>query len=403
MNAPARRLVVVTSRYPFGNQEAYLNAELAELTRYFERIVVVPVRPPRGEARHNVPAGVEVLSWPLFSGDLLARGVRAFAARPAATTRTIAQLLGSRDPGRTKNAAVALKALALAQWVTENSFDHIHSYWISTPATVAMLAAAASGVPWSATAHRWDIYERNAFDLKERSVSFVRCISTRGTTDLARRMPSLNGRLLEVRLGTVVTAPAPALPRGGELRLVCPAALVEVKGHEELFAALAHLNAWGAPVRCTLCGTGPLQKRLEESVARLRLERVVEFAGFVPQEQLHAWYRAGRFSALVLASKAESEQMMEGLPSAIIEAMAFGLPVVATDSGSISELVDQRSGRLVRQGDPVALAAALLEVYLDPHEAQARADRAFRRVASEYDVAAQMRKLAPAFVRKGEA
>lgn len=401
MSASARRLIVVTSRYPFGSQEAYLNLELAELGGYFDRVAVMPVRPPAGAPRHSVPQGIDVLSWPLLSAELLDRAARAVVARPRATLRALAALLGSRDPGHIKNVAVIVKALALAQWAMENGFDHIHAYWMSTPATVAMIAATVSDLAWSSTAHRWDIYERNAFDVKERSAAFVRTISTRGTSDLAARMPKLNGRILELRLGTVL--PAASLPRpraSNEFRIVCPAALVAVKGHADLFAALAILRDWSVPVRCTLCGTGPLQSRLEETAGRLHLGEAVEFAGFVPQQSLHDSYREGRFAAVVLASRAAGERAMEGIPSALIEAMAFGLPVVATDSGSIGELLDDRHGRLVKAGDPNALARALLEVYLDPGAANERARRAYQRVASQHDVAVQMRRLSTAFVRK---
>ena len=91
---------------------------------------------------------------------------------------------------------------------------------------------------------------------------------------------------------------------------------------------------------------------------------------------------------------------MEGIPSALIEAMAFGVPVVATDSGSVRELLDGRVGRLVRAGDPNALACALLDVYLDPGAAEARARRAHKRVATHYDASTQMQKLAAVLTRK---
>ncbi|MFY9883243.1 MAG: hypothetical protein WAK15_00575, partial [Candidatus Cybelea sp.] len=149
MSAKARRLVVVTARYPFGSQEAYLNTELAELRRYFDRIVVVPVRPPASAARHRVPEGVEILSWPLLSAGLLCRAARAFVRNPKATLRMFGLLVASRDPGRAKNLVVTAKALALADWAMENSVDHIHAYWVSTPASVAMIAARVSGVEWS--------------------------------------------------------------------------------------------------------------------------------------------------------------------------------------------------------------------------------------------------------------
>ena len=401
MSPSGRRLIVVTSRYPFGTQETYLNTELAELTRHFERIAVVPVRPPAAPRRHNVPDGIEVLSWPLLNAELLGRGARALAARPLAAMRALGGTFRSRDPGRTKNLSVTVKALALAQWAMENDFDHIHSYWMSTPATVAMIAATVSGVAWSSTAHRWDIYERNAFDVKERTASFIRTISARGTADLRKRMPTLNGRILQLRLGTVVPDAAAASPvANAEFRIVCPAALVPVKGHEDLFAALALLRSLGVPVRCTLCGDGPLREQLEASVARLGLQDAVEFAGFVPHDTLHEWYRAGRFAAMVLASRDEGELAMEGIPSALVEAMAFGLPVVATDSGSIGELIDAQCGLLVKSGDTAEMASALLNVLQDPVAAQTRARRAYDLVASEHDVRTQMEKLATALVRK---
>jgi colanic acid/amylovoran biosynthesis glycosyltransferase len=397
----ARRLIVVTSRYPFGTQEAYLNTELAELKKYFERIAIVSVRPPASPRRHAVPHGVEVLSWPLFNWELLRRAAVAFATRPRAVLRALGQTFVSHDPGRVKNISVTLKALALAQWAMENDFDHIHSYWISTPATVAMIAATVSGVAWSSTAHRWDIYERNAFDVKERSASFVRTISSRGTIDLADRMPALHGRILQLRLGTVVpAAPVSSSSLNAEFRIVCPAALVPVKGHTDLFAAIAQMRRSGIPVRCILCGTGPLRTLLEDAVARLGLQDVVEFAGFVPQETLHDWYRAGRFAALVLASRDSGELAMEGIPSALVEAMAFGLPVVATDSGSVRELLDPQCGLLVKAEDPTELARALTDVYRDPEGAKTRARQAYQRVASEHDVCTQMRKFATALVRK---
>lgn len=87
---------------------------------------------------------------------------------------------------------------------------------------------------------------------------------------------------------------------------------------------------------------------------------------------------------------------MEGVPSTLIEAMAFGVPAVASDSGSIRELLDNRCGRIVRAGDAEQLAHALLGIYLDPESAQLRALRAYDRVAAQHDVRVQMRELAAA-------
>ena len=391
----AKRLLVVTSRFPFGSQEAYLTAELRELVRHVGEIAIVPIRPPAGPRKHAVPDGVEVLAWPLVGADLLRRARAAAVAKPREVFGAIAAVLGSKDPGRLKNAALVVKGLALAQWAMERGVDHIHSYWISAPATVAFIASRASGIPWSSTAHRWDIYERNAFDVKQSSASFVRTISNRGKIDLGERMPALADRIVHLGLGTAVP-PAPERPRADVpgFRIVCPAALVKVKGHADLLAAVAQLRAWSVPVHCTFAGVGPLRAELQSQTTALGLDGLVEFAGFVAQDELHERYRTGRYAAVVLASRADGENAMEGVPSALIEAMAFGVPVVASDSGSICELIDDRSGRLVKPGDARALARALLDVHLNPDKAEARAERAYQTIAERHDVRVQMREFA---------
>jgi colanic acid/amylovoran biosynthesis glycosyltransferase len=295
-----------------------------------------------------------------------------------------------------KNAAVLLKALALADWAERNGVDHLHAYWLSTPATVAMIAAVVSGARWSSTAHRWDIYERNAFDLKAKSVAFVRTISQRGADDLLQRAPALRGRIVAMRLGTVLPPPPVPRPPARDFPIVCPAALVPVKGQRDLLQAASLLLQRGVPLRASLAGTGPLLEGLRDEAARLGCGDAVAFEGFVPQATLHRWYRDGRFRACVLASRADGVSAMEGIPAALIEAMAFGVPVVATDSGSIGELVCPQTGLLVAAGDPEALAGALEDVYRDPAAAFQRARRAYERVAARHDVRVQMRRLADA-------
>ncbi len=403
MNARGRHLLVIASRYPFGYQESYLNTELDELRHYFDRVTIVPVRSPGGVRRHTVPEGVDVLEWPVLDIEIVARAVAAVCVAPLNCASSIVELIASRDPGKTKNLAILPKGLALGQWAREHAVTHLHAYWISTPATVAFIAASIAELPWSATAHRWDIYEKNAFDVKARGAKFVRTISDRGTRDLLARMPSLASRIVEIRLGANV----PSMQRASStssrppLRIVCPAALVPVKGHDDLLQAISLLKGRGVAVHCVFAGSGPLRPMLESRARELGLENSVQFAGHVPQHTLHRWYHDGSVDAVVLTSRADGEMMMEGLPSALIESMAHGVPTVASDSGSISELLDGSCGYLVAPGSPEAIAAALQQVYLDPHDARNRADRGYLRVKALHDVHTQMRKLASAFLSQG--
>ncbi len=378
MIARGGHLLGVTSRYPFGHQESYLDTELGELQQYFDRVTVVPVRSPDGIRRHQVPQRVKVLEWPLFDVEVGVRASAALVTRPIQCGNAIAALLGSRDPGKTKNAAVIAKGLALGQWAREHAVSHVHAYWISTPASVAFIAASIAEVQWSATAHRSDIYEKNAFDVKARGATFVRTISDRGTRDLRARMPSLASRIIEIRLGAAVPASrkmrisSPRLP----LRIVCPAALVPVKAHDDLLQALALLRARGVVTRCI-------------------------FAGDVPRHTLQQWYQSGSVDVVVFAGRADGEVMLEGLPLALLDSMAHGIPTVAADSGSVRELLDDACGYVVPSGSPEAIAAALQDVQRNPHDARVRAARAYDRVKALHDVHTQMRKLASAFLSHG--
>jgi glycosyltransferase involved in cell wall biosynthesis len=171
-------------------------------------------------------------------------------------------------------------------------------------------------------------------------------------------MPRLDGRIAHLRLG--IQIPPYAVNRRSQattFRIVCPAALVPVKGHSVLLAALSQLKDSGIPVKCTLFGTGPLRAELENAVASRGLQEQVEFGGFIPQGRLHDLYRSGGFDAIVLASRDAGEKMMEGVPSALLEAMAFAIPIVATNSGSVREAIDGRCGLLVPPDDASALAA----------------------------------------------
>lgn len=112
-----------------------------------------------------------------------------------------------------------------------------------------------------------------------------------------------------------------------------------------------------AQLRLTLVGDGPLRSSLEESAARLAPGRV-EFLGWQPRHKLPSIYAGA--DLLVLPS------LMEGMPNVVLEAMAAGLAIVASNVGGSRELVrDGENGLLVEPGSPEALAAALSDAIGD--------------------------------------
>jgi glycosyltransferase involved in cell wall biosynthesis len=176
--------------------------------------------------------------------------------------------------------------------------------------------------------------------------------------------------------------PGPASPAGRDIPVVLSVAnLKTVKRHELLVAASAELLARGVPHRLRLVGDGPERDRLVRLAADLGVAGAVEFAGHVADPSPE--YAAADVFALASS--------WEGTPMAVLEALAAGLPVVATAAGDIPEFVaDGVSGRIVPDPTPVAMATAIEEALT--HRADwGRAARAtaaqlsIDRMAGEYE------------------
>jgi glycosyltransferase involved in cell wall biosynthesis len=119
--------------------------------------------------------------------------------------------------------------------------------------------------------------------------------------------------------------------------------------------------------RVSLAGDGPLRDRLEAEVARRELTDQVQFLGFLPHQQLLHRLEAGEWDLVVLPS-IERGAEHEGIPAVLLEALARGVPVVATTSGSITELLGEIPGSLVPHGNSAALRRALNALASDPNQ-----------------------------------
>lgn len=389
-------LGIISVMFPYGTKEPYLEAELRGLLQRGCRVTVLPVAPRTGKACFRL-FGAGKVALPLFSPRVLADALREIRRHPLAVGAVVRDLAASRSRARVKlkNLLALPKALALCRYVRERRIEHVHAYWLSVPATVAYVVARLTGITWSATAHRWDIYEGNALDLKLPSARFVRAISRRGRDALCERAVSNGaGTIVHVPLGVATPAPGMRAARGSALRLLCPAALVPIKGHATLLEALAIARRDGVDVRCTLAGGGPLRRYLERHARRLGLENALAFEGHVEHARLLERLRSGAFDGVVLASRQGGEGFMEGLPAALIEAMFLQVPCIATDSGSIGELLDERTGWLVPSGDARALAAAIGALAADPAQGARRAAAARSRVLAAHDLSHTSRLLA---------
>jgi len=389
------KLAYITALFPFAPQEQFFEPEVRTLARHVD-VVLIATRPPT-RRHHYAGLAAQAVHLDLCSLPTLALATREFARAPGRVFGAFAAVLFGRSSlqARAVNLAVFPKALAVAHEVRRLGVDHVHAAWLTTPATIAYVVWRLTRIPFSVTAHQHDIFAGNLTAEKVRRACFTRVISARNCRHLRERLePLLAARCAVGHLGVELLPGTPEAPEapGRVPRILCAARLCIWKGHRYLLAALALLRDRGLDFACDLAGDGELRPQVEADVVRLGLGERVRMLGNVPHAALTASLARGDYDLFALASTERAGEH-EGIPVAAMEAMAAGLPVVATRTGSFDELVDGESGALVAQRDPLALADAL-EKFLRDRALRRRAGEHGRaRVVAEFATEATTRRL----------
>ena len=174
------------------------------------------------------------------------------------------------------------------------------------------------------------------------------------------------------------------LPADGSWRFVQACRLIPKKGLKTALRAFAQFRAGQPKAKFTVAGDGPERESLEDFATELGVRDAVEFAGFLGQKDLAALF--ARSHVFVHPSEMTSDQNQEGVPNSMLEAMATGLPVLATMHGGIPEAVThERNGLLVPEKDVPALHAAMVQLTSDPELCYVFGEAAARMVREEFE------------------
>jgi glycosyltransferase involved in cell wall biosynthesis len=181
-------------------------------------------------------------------------------------------------------------------------------------------------------------------------------------------------------------------PTDGRWRFMQACRLIPKKGVATSLCAFAIFQKEFPKAELVIAGKGPLQPHLEELAEELGLLRKVHFRGFLSQKELLDLY--GSSHAFLHPSETPPDQNQEGIPNSILEAMATGLPVLATRHGGIPEAVEQdRSGCLVEERDFEALAVAMKNLVRSPSAFREMGALASESVAANFEQREQIRQL----------
>jgi len=406
--ADGMTIAYVTGQYGRAS-DTFIREEVGALRELGHRVHTFSIRrPTQTSVDDGVAAERASTEYVLERGlaELAALAARRAATRPRAfaDAATLAVRIGSPGArGRLWPAAYLLEATYLARRLEELRVDHLHDHIAEGSASVAMLASAMTGVPFSMTVHGPEEFDRApslALDVKVHRASFTAAISDYARAQLLRWADAPDWPKIEV----VPCGVAPGLLDGERRRtpdsrlLVSVGRLEPAKGQLVLIDAVSRLVQDGdAPVELAIAGEGPLRPMLEGRIRSLGLQGMVTLRGALDHREVAALIADAR--ALVMPSFAE------GLPVTIMEAFALGRAVIATPVGGIPELVRPgENGWLVAPGSPDALAGAMREALTTSTRRLDRLGRAGReRVAERHDMRTSAARLAHLFARSASA
>jgi colanic acid/amylovoran biosynthesis glycosyltransferase len=287
------------------------------------------------------------------------------------------------------------EALLLGDWLRRRGHRHLHVHFGGPVATVGMLAAMAWKVSYSLMIHGPDeFYGVEKFYLKQKveRAHFVLCISDYCRSQVMKVCHPVHWTKLHVvRLGVdlgIFEAVAP-MKRSDAIEIICVGRFVPAKGHLILLRAFSNLLRRGYDLRLRLIGDGRERSGMESFIATEKLGDSVIFEGALSHEATRQ--KLMHADIFVLASFAE------GLPVALMEAMAMEIPCVSTFVAGIPELIrDGQEGLLVPPSSEAALAAALERLLSDADLRRRLAAAGRRRVQELYDLQKNVRLLADA-------
>lgn len=262
----------------------------------------------------------------------------------------------------------------------------LHAHFATEPTAAARELATEMSLPFTFTAHGYDIRRKPPADFAARAAaaSGVVTVSHANAQYITERFGVAADRIRVIPCGVDLDRFHPSDSRKSEVPIIlCVARHVKVKNLDLLLRGCALLRDRSSRFHCVMVGDGPLRGELEESCRNLGLEEFITFTGALEQNDVLQWWQ--RASIAVLTSE------NEGMPVCLMEAAACGVPAVATAVGGVPELVDEGvTGLLVSGGDAKALADSLQRLLEDQDLARRMGVAARRRAEERFSVTRQV-------------
>jgi glycosyltransferase involved in cell wall biosynthesis len=390
------RVLYVVSRFPKVTETFVVHEwvalgdrfdlSFAALTRTGE-----PVRHAATEAAFARAWFPRRLAWSTLAAHWwwLRRAPRAYGA-------TLAIVLGSARRAQpsafAKTFAAWGQGVALAKTAAGAGIDHVHAHFANHSATAAWVVHRLTGVPYSFTAHANDLFRvPPLLERKATEAAFVVAISDYNRRLLDARVPKAHVHVVHCGADLTRFSFAPRSAAAAGETVVCVAGFEPKKGHRDLLTAFATVARERPAARLVLVGDGAEHSAIEALANGLGIASQVELFGALGADDVARVLRNA--DVFALPSVQDTTGRMDGIPVAIMEAMAVGVPVVTTSVSGIPELVDASCGIVVEPGDTIALARAIATLLDDRLLARTLATNARARVEHGFDLVREAAKV----------
>jgi len=342
-------LLLITANYPYGKGEEFLETEIGYLAQKFDVTIVSLLRDTDNVKQRPLPAGVivrpEIIKTVPVGGR---KTLQWLMLHPLKIVHIVQTLL--HECGRLLCRPALLRELlrfitlgmrlddVLAETFRSQQVAIVYSYWLSVGAlSGGMLKRRGIARLAIARAHRGDLYhERSSLGcLPGQSPTIAQldkvfCISQHGVNYLKEHYPNFQHKIELSRLG-VQPAPVRNAPStNGRLHIVSCAYLTPIKRIHLLVEALVHCEI---PTTWTHLGGGKLENEIRMLAAELPESIHWRITGPISNQDVLRFYQENPVDLFINVSASE------GLPVSIMEAMSYGIPVIATDVGGSKELV----------------------------------------------------------------
>lgn len=367
-----KQLVIFSIGFPFGDSEPFLSVEVDFLSKRFENIIIIPIQPYSLNIMQTLPVNVSVM-------DLRKLGTfnfkRTFRDYLFVSRIFLNEFAFSGNCKLFRNIKYHLSQLFVYLEIAKmiHSFEEeglinrsnslYYSYWFDAGVSILSIFKKKfrKEVRFISRAHGFDVYEERREkgyifprQLQVRSVNKVFAISDDGKSYLTKLFPSLKGKIECSRLGTSgpLSHEHPSKNTSHGILVVSCSNLIPLKRVHKIIEVLMHCKA---PVKWVHFGDGALRNDIETLSHSLPPNIKVEFRGSTDNSSILDFYTDNVVNWFMNVSETE------GIPVSIMEAISFGIPVIATNVGGTKEIVTEITGILVEKDFSPEEVARLLE------------------------------------------